>query len=303
MAVDPKTEPVLVVDEEEEDEAVALTIDKTKEQLEEEAIQRWKLFIYPSWAMLFVYTLFIFCIVNVILTLDQWHGTHTWRKPFDLYPANFRPGGWDNDTMRFAASILGLASAAFSFVLTPSADKFKFLFLMMFVASVMSLVQFGVDYNEYDKAKDLPECNQINDMQVNKYLCDFAPYVATIIFDMLAGVCGIVMAFFILYQSLTGAVSRRIVFNEATSQWEKIVLMPDDPYHLAFPPTFKKQRPVFNLCIAFVAVCYGVLLALSITQTSSDLYQGPDQAEPWFNAGRYTPVDLYLIQGDEAIRY
>eukprot|EP01064_Diplonema_japonicum_P033150 TRINITY_DN646_c3_g3_i1.p1 TRINITY_DN646_c3_g3~~TRINITY_DN646_c3_g3_i1.p1 ORF type:complete len:488 (+),score=135.04 TRINITY_DN646_c3_g3_i1:62-1465(+) len=292
-----------VDNDDEGDEEAATSIDKTKEQLAEEAIRRWQQFHYPSWARYMIYTMFACCVINQIMTLDQWHGTHMWRKPFDLFPTNNIPGGWQEDDLRYGCAILGLLSSCFSFVLSPTADKFKFMFLVMFTSGVLGLVSFGMDLFHLNRATELPQCNQINDNMTNKYICNFARFRATVMFDIISGVFGICMSFFILHQALTGTVSRRMIFNEQKGTWDKIVLSPDDAYSKAFPKRFARQRPFFNLAVFLLACINGTLLALTITQTTGDLLQFKGEATPRYNPFRTTPVDQYIIQGDEAIRY
>eukprot|EP01059_Diplonema_ambulator_P022308 TRINITY_DN37598_c0_g1_i1.p1 TRINITY_DN37598_c0_g1~~TRINITY_DN37598_c0_g1_i1.p1 ORF type:complete len:470 (+),score=197.61 TRINITY_DN37598_c0_g1_i1:58-1467(+) len=280
-----------------------IVIEKTKEQLREEAIRRWMMFHYPAPTVVFVWALFAITIINQVMTLDQWHGTHMWRKPFDLYPSNNIPGGWEDEQLRYVAAILGVISACFSWVLAPSTDKFKFMFLIMFTSGVCALVQFGKDLYHLNRATELPQCNQINDNMTNKYICIFTRYRATCIFDIFSGVVGILMSFFLLYQALTGTVSRRLVFNEQKGTWEKVILSPDQHYSKAFPLRFARQRPFFNICVFLVACINGTLLALSVTQSTGDLLQFVGEATPRYNPYRTTPVDQYIIQGDEAIRY
>eukprot|EP01060_Flectonema_neradi_P002178 TRINITY_DN1132_c0_g1_i2.p1 TRINITY_DN1132_c0_g1~~TRINITY_DN1132_c0_g1_i2.p1 ORF type:complete len:480 (+),score=100.34 TRINITY_DN1132_c0_g1_i2:63-1502(+) len=288
-------------DSDEEEETVM--IEKTKEQLHEEAKMRWMTFHYPEWSGYFFWFMFACCISNVVLTLDQWHGTHAWRQPFDVYPANKIYGGWEDDQLRIVGSIIGIVAAVNTVVQTPSADTYKVLFMLLLVTTTLLSIQFGKDLYHLNRAVDLPECNQINDMKTNKYICDFTPFRATCIFDILsAGFTGI-LAFFTIYQSLSGIVSRRKVFNEQNHKWEKITLMPHEPYYAAFPKKFKRQLPFYRLLSLFSLACNAVLIGLTATQTTSDFLMGPQDKEPRFNIYRNTPRDLYVIQGDEWIRH
>ena len=61
----------------EEEVKESVMIDKSKEQLTEEAIQRWHLFAYHKWALQIIVVLFLCSLVNLVLTLDQWHGMRT----------------------------------------------------------------------------------------------------------------------------------------------------------------------------------------------------------------------------------
>eukprot|EP01061_Rhynchopus_euleeides_P030903 TRINITY_DN511_c0_g1_i1.p2 TRINITY_DN511_c0_g1~~TRINITY_DN511_c0_g1_i1.p2 ORF type:complete len:473 (+),score=217.13 TRINITY_DN511_c0_g1_i1:66-1484(+) len=284
----------------EEEEGETVMIEKSPEQLTEEAIQRWRLFQYPKWASVCIYFMFLCCLVNVVLTLDQWHGTHSWRQPFDLYPAIELPGGWGDQDLRWCACILGVVSACFTFVLNPTADKFKFMFVLMFMAATMHAVSFGMDLYHLNRAVERPECkDRVNDIQVRKYMCVFDRFRATVIFDIISSVSTYLLSFLVLYQALTGVVSRRQVFNERTGQWEKVIVNPDDEFWVAFPKRFKEQRKGFVLACLFVGVVNAVVLVLTITQQTNDLFQPRNAALPMKNFDRTVPRDLYIIPGNQ----
>ena len=130
-------------DSDEEDNSIM--IDKTKEQLHEEAKARWQMYHYPTWSGYFFWAVFVVCLSNLILTLDQWHGTHAWRQPFDVYPENKIYGGWEDDTLRIVGSIIGVVAAINTVVQTPSADTYKVLFCLLFATSILHAIQFGKD--------------------------------------------------------------------------------------------------------------------------------------------------------------
>eukprot|EP00755_Sulcionema_specki_P008748 Sspe_Gene.6036::Locus_2022_Transcript_2_2_Confidence_0.400_Length_1518::g.6036::m.6036 len=242
--------------------------------------------------------MFFLCVINVVLTLDQWHGNHAWRLPFDIQPADRRYGGWpqQNHDFRFTACLLGVVSSCFSWVLTPNADKYKFMFVMMLIAGILHCFSFADDLEELNAAVDLPFCKK---EMSHRYICKFTRYRATVIFDILGAVFSIGMAFFLLYQSLSGTVSRRTVFNQATQKFERIVLQPDEAYWKAFPPAFKAQRVPFNIIVVLTALINGTLLALSITQSTGDFMHPPGYDKPLYNPYYETPVDIFVINGNE----
>ena len=60
-----------------------------------------------------------------------------------------------------------------------------------------------------------------------------------------------------------------------------------------------KQRPPFVLLCIFVGVCNAVVLALTITQTSSAYFKSPNMLHPIKNYEENTARDLYILPGDQ----
>jgi len=291
-----------VTDDVESDQEEGGLIEKAPEQIAQEREAAWKAFHYPAWCHYAVYLIFAFCMVNVVLTLTQYHGHHSSLVPVDYEPLDKRMGGWAKDEFRWAGAILGLIASCFSFVLSPSTSKFKFLFLILFVSSVMHFWSFGVDlFALNDAARDSEAICGSPDMVSRKFVCDQERYRATVIFDMLCGVFGIITSFFILHQATSGVVKKRKVFNEQTKTWEKIVLGPDEEYFKAFPKKYIKQRPLFNFAVMFCATLNIVSVVLSATQSTLDIYQAEGMESPIYNVGRRYPIDIWIIRTMEAI--
>eukprot|EP00756_Hemistasia_phaeocysticola_P023569 Hpha_TRINITY_DN15900_c0_g6::TRINITY_DN15900_c0_g6_i2::g.73737::m.73737 len=257
-----------------------------------------------QWAGAFIAFLFILCIVNTVLTLDQWHGTHAWRLPFDVVPADQRPGGWpqENHNYRFSGAIIGTMGAAFSWVMRPTADKFKCFTWMLLIAAILDFVAFGYDFHRLEQAKDLPYCKGINDMKTNKFLCEFDEYRATVIFDIICGFLNIILGTVYCYNATAGNVSRRMVYNEATSTFEKMVPDPDKPWHYSFPRAFRSNASMFSYLSALAALCSAILVGLSATQSAGSFVEPPGYPEPIFNGGYEWPRNVYVIHGTDAFR-
>eukprot|EP01062_Namystynia_karyoxenos_P055504 TRINITY_DN463_c0_g1_i1.p1 TRINITY_DN463_c0_g1~~TRINITY_DN463_c0_g1_i1.p1 ORF type:complete len:547 (+),score=246.20 TRINITY_DN463_c0_g1_i1:121-1641(+) len=298
--------------------------EKTEDQLREEAKRRWKSFHYDppkvvrdangvptgevkqptAWTPIVFWSLFVIAIINTVLTLDQWHGNHAWRLPFDLVPADKRPGGWPqkNHDYRFTGAIFGTAGPLFSWVLRPSADKYRCMFAFLLVGAILLFVSFGYDQYELRKAVELPYCKGINDMKTHKFLCEFEEYRATVILDIIGGLMCLGTGLFLLYQSETGLVSRRVVYNEQNGAFEKIIPDPDLPWHHVFPRRLMQLRPAFNLLAGLTALTNGCLLGLSTTQSTGILLQSPGYNGPIHNEGYVLPRNLYVIQSTQQFR-
>jgi len=294
----------------------ALQAEKTIEQLVLEAHRDWKRYFYAPWGGLMFYLLFTLSLIVMVLTLDQWHGTHGWRQPMDFLPKDRRYGGWPylNHTLRFTGGILAVIGSAFSWVMAPSGDRYRCLCVTNIMASFLLFASFGVDAEEYFAAVDKPFCkNSIPDINTHRYICEFDDYRATVILDFLTGVASLVLGLWLCSTATSGAVSRKSVFDEAKGTWAKYVVQPDEDNLNKFPKRFRAQlgtQQIFQIFAMLLSCC---LLGLSATQ-STGLYkeQGVGyEGVPMFNdvlGTRYnefhkTPVTVYVIHGEEAMRF
>eukprot|EP01065_Artemidia_motanka_P017322 TRINITY_DN207_c6_g3_i3.p1 TRINITY_DN207_c6_g3~~TRINITY_DN207_c6_g3_i3.p1 ORF type:complete len:487 (+),score=185.05 TRINITY_DN207_c6_g3_i3:45-1505(+) len=298
--------------------------EKTEEQRREEAKRRWKQFHYnppleekddmgeptgkhvpqAQWAGGVFFFLLVICTINLVLTLDQWHGNHAWRKPFDLRPRDKRPGGWKqlNHSLRFSGAILGALGSLFCWVMRPSSDKYNCFAVLLVIASILLFCAFGFDISELTQAVELPYCQGINDMKRHKYVCEFEEYRATVILDIIAGILNVVVALVLCYQTSKGWVSRRMVYNENTSTFEKVVPNPDKPWFHTFPRAFRTFRPVTNFFSMLAGLTNLCLVGLGATQSTGVLLEPPGYDKPITNDGYNLPRTLYVITGTDAFR-
>lgn len=294
----------------------ALQAEKTVEQLVLEAHRDWKRYFYAPWGGFMFYLLFLLSIILMVLTLDQWHGTHGWRQPIDFLPKDRRYGGWPylNHALRFTGGILGFVGAAFSWVMAPSGDRYRCLCVTNVFASILLYAAFAYDLSEYFQAVDISFCrDRIPDIQTHRYICEFDDYRATVILDFMAATAAMILGLWLCRVAETGAVSRKKVFDATKGTWEKYTPDPDEDNLNKFPKRFRAQLGTQQLLQTFGFILSVSLLALSATQ-STGIYkeQGVGyEGVPMFNdvlGTRYnefhkTPVTVYVIHGEEAVRF
>jgi len=258
-----------------------------------------------QWAPYVIYFLFVLCIICTVLTLDQWHGTHAWRRPFDVYPADRRLGGWpqENHDYRFSGAIVGALGGGFSWVMKPTADRFRCFTFVLLIGAILCFVAFGNDFHRLEQAKDLPYCKGINDMKTRKVVCEFEEYRATVIFDIICGLLNVILGIVFCYTAESGIASRRTAYNDATTSFEKVIPDPDKGHISAYPRAFRNSNLMRSGISALTAICNLILLALSITQSGGTFSLPPGYSEPIYNGGYRWPVNVYLIQGTDAFRF
>jgi len=258
-----------------------------------------------QWSAQVIYFLFVLCIICTVLTLDQWHGTHAWRLPFDVYPEDRRIGGWpqENHDYRFSGAIIGALGGGFSWVMKPTGDRFRCFTWMLMVGAILCFISFGNDFHRLEQAKDLPYCKGINDMKTRKVVCEFDEYRATVMFDIFCGILNVLLGLVYCYTAETGNVSRRTAYNPATSSFEKIIPDPDKGHTSAYPRAFRNGNSMRSGLSALTGICNLILVALSITQSAGSFAQPPGYSEPIYNGGYQWPVNVYLISSTDAFRY
>eukprot|EP00756_Hemistasia_phaeocysticola_P024125 Hpha_TRINITY_DN15930_c2_g7::TRINITY_DN15930_c2_g7_i1::g.74711::m.74711 len=299
----------------EKQQQAALQAEKTSDQLLLEAHREWKRYFYPSWGGFMFYLLFVISIIQMVLTLDQWHGTHGWRQPVDFYPKDRRYGGWPyiNHNLRFAGAVLGVVGSAFSWVMAPSGDKYRCLCVTNVFAALLLFAAFGYDMHEYTQTTELPICrNKIPDINTHRYICTFEDYRATVILDFLSGAFTMILGIWLCHLAVTGAVSRKKIFDESSGQWVKYVVTGDEDPLNKFPRRFRNQLSAQHFLQMLTFVLCVALLGCSATQSTGVWKEqgvGYDTI-PLFNdvlGTRYNeffskPVTVFVVHGEEAIR-